>query len=87
MGLTTCKQPDANPCAGAKEPTAAFTMMETQPSFYFNFTTYDADTLGAGWIQFTALEPNAKYEWKIGTDTTIYRQQQFMLNFNPYYLQ
>jgi len=70
------------------EPTAAFTMMETTTfSPYYNFETYDTDTAGAGWVQFTALEPNAKYEWKVGTDTTIYRKQQFMLNFNPYYLQ
>jgi len=86
--LTTCKQTDNNPCAGAKEPTAAFTMMETT-SFppYYNFETYDTDTASPGMIQFTALEPNAKYEWKVGTDTLVYTKQQFTLDFSNYYTQ
>jgi len=85
-GLTTCKQPDNNPCAGAKEPTAAFTMMEVDP-YYFGFTTYDTDTASPNEIQFTANETNAKYEWKIGTDTVFYTKQQFSLNFSNYYTQ
>jgi len=79
----TCKQTDTNPCAGAKEPTAAFTMMEIDP--YFGFTPYNSDTLNPGETQFTAEEPDAKYEWKLGTDTVVFTKQQFSLNFSNYF--
>lgn len=69
-----------DPCYGKKPVSAEFDILEVTANGNSIAIRPGKDTFIATYLQFVASEPNATYEWRIGSK--IYTQQSFELNFS-----
>ena len=75
--------PNYDPCSGKSDVSAAFLMEEDVPWVFTDslvFRYIDSDTSNSPHVRFTALDPDATYEWYIGAGR--YSKQQFTLRFD-----
>lgn len=72
-----------DPCLRKSDVTAAFRMEEDVPYVIrdiLDFRYIDSDTSSSPQVRFTALDPDATYEWYIGAGR--YTKRQFSLRFD-----
>ncbi|MCZ8070763.1 MAG: hypothetical protein ACK5UP_15965 [Bacteroidota bacterium] len=70
IGLDGCgDEPKPDPCVKEKPVSADFLIYESFGLALDGWKNYDTDTVASFGVVFLAVEKNAKYEWKLGSET------------------